>query len=173
MDKDGFLYVLGRFKSLLIADDGEKFSPEGIEEAITDQSPLIDQCMLHNNQQPYTVCLLVANAEAIKRTAKSKNIDLKTNDGIKEVLKLIETELNEYRTGGKYDEMFPQRWLPASIAFLPEGFTEENHLLNSTLKMVRPKITERYEDLFQFLYTPEAKNIQNERNVDGLKKLLV
>ena len=34
MSEDGFLYVLGRFKSLLIADDGEKFSPEGIEEAI-------------------------------------------------------------------------------------------------------------------------------------------
>ncbi|MCA1746672.1 MAG: AMP-binding protein, partial [Bacteroidales bacterium] len=32
MDKDGFLYVLGRYKSLLIADDGEKYSPEGIEE---------------------------------------------------------------------------------------------------------------------------------------------
>ena len=26
---DGFLYVLGRFKSLLIASDGEKYSPEG------------------------------------------------------------------------------------------------------------------------------------------------
>ena len=27
-DGDGFLYVLGRVKSLLIADDGEKYSPE-------------------------------------------------------------------------------------------------------------------------------------------------
>jgi len=37
MDPDGFLYVLGRYKSLLIADDGEKYSPEGIEESFTDQ----------------------------------------------------------------------------------------------------------------------------------------
>ncbi len=29
LDKDRFLYVLGRFKSLLISDDGEKYSPEG------------------------------------------------------------------------------------------------------------------------------------------------
>ena len=34
-DSDGFLYVLGRFKSLLIGSDGEKFSPEGIEEAVS------------------------------------------------------------------------------------------------------------------------------------------
>ncbi|MCU0252423.1 MAG: AMP-binding protein, partial [Vicinamibacterales bacterium] len=34
LDADGFLYVLGRVKSLLIADDGEKYSPEQIEEAL-------------------------------------------------------------------------------------------------------------------------------------------
>jgi long-chain acyl-CoA synthetase len=172
MDKDGFLFVLGRFKSLLIADDGEKFSPEGIEEAITDQSQLFDQCMLHNNQKPYTVCLLVPNAEALRKTASAKNIDVSKSDGLIHLLKLIEKELSEYRSGGKYDEMFPQRWLPASVAILNEGFTEENYLLNSTLKIVRPKITEKYESLIDFLYTPESKDITNKENVSNLRKLL-
>lgn len=172
LDKDNFLYVLGRFKSLLIADDGEKFSPEGIEEAMTDQSPLIDQCMLHNNQQPFTVCLLVPNTEGIKRYAKEQGIALDTDQGIKQVLKRLQQELNEYRTGGKYEEMFPQRWLPSSIAILKEGFTEENNLMNSTLKMVRPKINERYADLLDYLYTPEAKDITNRGNVENLKELL-
>ena len=63
MDQDGFLYVLGRYKSLLIADDGEKYSPEGIEEAFTDQSEYIDQCLLHNNQNPYTVALVHPDSE--------------------------------------------------------------------------------------------------------------
>ena len=52
LDADGFLYVLGRMKSLLIASDGEKYSPEVIEEAIVDSSPYIDQIMLYNNQSP-------------------------------------------------------------------------------------------------------------------------
>ncbi len=39
LDEDGYLYVLGRNKSLLIANDGEKFSPEGIEEALMANSP--------------------------------------------------------------------------------------------------------------------------------------
>ena len=43
VSEDDFLYVLGRFKSLLIASDGEKYSPEGMEEAIVDKSPYIDQ----------------------------------------------------------------------------------------------------------------------------------
>jgi long-chain acyl-CoA synthetase len=171
MDNDGFLYVLGRFKSLLIADDGEKFSPEGIEEAITDQSALIDQCMLYNNQKPYTVCLLVPNAEALNRKISELNIDISHDSGIESLLKLIEKEINEYRTGGKYDEMFPQRWLPSSIAILNEGFTEENNLMNSTLKIVRPKINERYAELLDYLYTPESKDITNNQNVENLKLL--
>ena len=73
LDKDGFLYVLDRFKSLLIGDDGEKFSPEGIEEAIVAQSPFIDQCMMYNNQNPYTVALIVPNKEALKSWLNEKH----------------------------------------------------------------------------------------------------
>lgn len=59
MDNDGFLYVLGRFKSLLIANDGEKYSPESIEEALVGQTKFIDQVMLYNDQSLYTIGLIV------------------------------------------------------------------------------------------------------------------
>ena len=59
LDKDGWLYVLGRFKSLLIGNDGEKYSPEGIEEAIVEHSPFIQQVMLYNNQNAYTSGMIV------------------------------------------------------------------------------------------------------------------
>jgi long-chain acyl-CoA synthetase len=158
--------VLGRFKSLLIADDGEKYSPEGIEEAIVAQSEFFDQCMLYNNQNPYTVALVYPNKEVIKRWLNKENLAGDTEEGQTAILKLIESELNEYRVGRKHEKMFPQRWLPAAIGILPEGFTEDNHLMNSTLKMVRGKIVERYKDLIEYLYTPEAKDICNNRNMD-------
>ncbi len=102
MSEDGFLYVLGRFKSLLIADDGEKFSPEGIEEAITEQSKYIDQCMLYNNQKPYTVALIVPNQHALKLYLEEKNLTADSDEGKRAVLNLLEIEVNEYRTNGKY-----------------------------------------------------------------------
>jgi len=169
MDKDGFLYVYGRFKSLLIADDGEKFSPEGLEEAFVAQSGFIDQIMLYNNQNPYTIALVVINKEAVRHWVIKHHHHHSHSDKNELALKLIETEISEYRTGKKYGSMFPQRWLPVAIGILPEGFTEENHLLNSTMKMVRGKITDRYKDLIQFLYTPEAKNICNGRNLEVMK----
>lgn len=172
LDEDGFLYVLGRFKSLLISDDGEKYSPEGIEEAFTEQSKYIDQVMLYNNQKPYTIVLLHPNKEALKRFLKENGLNPASEEGQAEALKFIERELYEYRTGGKYSDMFPQRWLPAAIGVLPEPFTEDNRMMNSTLKMVRGVITETYQEYIDYLYTPEAKIVVNKRNMDTISTLL-
>jgi long-chain acyl-CoA synthetase len=171
MDKDGFLYVLGRYKSLLISSDGEKYSPEGIEETITEHSPYIDQIMLYNNQNQYTVALVVPNKEALVQMLKENHLSADSNDGQEKILKTIENEINHYRNGGKFAGMFPERWLPSAIAVLEEPFTEQNRFLNSTLKIVRGKIIEHYDPVLDFLYTPEAKNICNTRNLDVVKKL--
>jgi long-chain acyl-CoA synthetase len=171
MDSDGYLYVLGRFKSLLIADDGEKFSPEGIEEAITEQSKYIDQCMLYNNQKPYTVALIVPNQYALKLFLEEKNLTADSDDGKRTVLNLLENEVNEYRTSGKFGKMFPQRWLPVAIGILEEGFNQDNGLMNSVMKIVRGKIMDKHQDLIDFLYIPEAKVVTNERNIEQVEKM--
>lgn len=171
MSEDGFLYVMGRFKSLLIADDGEKFSPEGIEEAISEQSKYIDQCMLYNNQKPYTVALLVPNQHALKLYLDDHNLSATTEEGKRAVLNLIENEVNEYRINGKYGHMFPHRWLPVALGVLNESFNEENGMMNSTMKIVRGKITERYSDLIEWLYTPMGKIVYNERNMEEVEKM--
>jgi len=170
LDKDGFLYVLGRFKSLLIANDGEKYSPEGIEEALIDQSPFINQAMLYNNQNPYTVGMIVPDIEAINRELKKRGIEKGTEEGNKVSLSIIQYEVNEYKKGGKHEGLFPERWLPASIVVLPEAFTADNGMLNATMKMVRGKIAERFGKELEFLYTPQAKNIENEINFEAIKK---
>jgi len=172
MDEDGFLYVLGRFKSLLISDDGEKYSPEGIEETITDRSPFIDQMMLYNNQNKYTTALLVPNGDALTRWAKSKNIDLADSKGLEAVLIELDSVIAQYRTGGQYDDLFPSRWLPAAIAILNEPFNSDNKQLNSLGKMVRAKIVERHSDKINYLYAPEAKNIVNPENLAAIRKVL-
>jgi long-chain acyl-CoA synthetase len=161
---------MGRFKSLLIGNDGEKFSPEGIEEAIVDQSPYIDQAMLYNNQNPYTVGLFVPNISAINQALHKHGLDAGTPEGIRKSAELIRNEVDAYRKGGKYEGMFPERWLPTAIIILPEAFTEHNHLLNSTLKMVRSKITEYFKPEMDYIYNPEAKDIFNEKNISSINK---
>ncbi len=170
MDKDGFLYVLGRFKSLLIGNDGEKYSPEGIEEAMVDQSPFIHQTMLYNNQNPYTVGMIVPDVESIKRELKKRGIDSGTELAAKETLKILADEINHYKKGGKYEGMFPERWLPSSFVVLPEAFSQENGCINNSMKMMRGKTIEHFNKELEFLYSPQAKNIENEVNFEAIKK---
>ena len=169
MTKEGLLYVKGRFKSLLISSDGEKYSPEGIEEAFVGQSKYIDQVMLYNNQSPYTIALIVPNKDNLKRKLAFSNLTLDTEEGRKAALKKMEEELNKYKKGGEFEGMFPERWLPSTFAILPEPFTEQNQMINSTMKMVRGKIEKFYADRINYLYTPEGKQILNEKNLEDIK----
>ena len=171
LDEDGYLYVLGRAKSLLIANDGEKYSPEVIEEAVTESSPYIDQLMLYNNQSPYTVALLVPNREAILGWLKERGLSCRTEQGQKAALKLLDQEIGAFREGGASGGMFPQRWLPSAVAVLGEGFTEENRFTNSTLKMVRGRIAEHYKSRIDFLFTAEARDIANRQNMAIISRL--
>lgn len=171
LEEDGFLYVLGRFKSLLISDDGEKYSPESIEEAITEQSKYVDQCILYNNQKPYTVGLIVPNQHMLKAFLDDKKLNAESDEGQKAVLTLLEKEVNEYRPSGKYGKMFPQRWLPVALGILDEEFSQDNGLVNATAKVIRGKVIEKYFDLINFLYTPPAKAVSNERNLESVEKM--
>lgn len=170
VDSEGFLYVLGRFKSLLIGNDGEKYSPEGIEDAILIHSPSIQQILLHNNQNPYTVGMVVPDMDALNRHLKQMGIEKGSDAANSEILKIIQSEINQFKKGGKYEGMFPERWIPSAIAVLPTTFNADNKMLNAMLKMVRGKITEHYEKELEFLYTPQAKNIENEINLEAIKK---
>ena len=163
----GYLWVVGRFKSLLISADGEKYSPEGFEDSLTDGSKYIEQVILHNNQDPYTIVLIVPNKDALKEYVKGLSIDPSTEDGKKAMLQKIQDEVNEYRNG-KYVGMFPEMWLPKAIAVLPEAFTEQNHMVNSTMKIVRGKVEEYYADRIEYAYTLEGKELFNEKNIASI-----
>ena len=170
MDKDGFLYVLGRFKSLLISSDGEKYNPEGIEESVVEKVKYIDQIVLHNNQNQYTIAMVVPNLPNLKELVLKQGLDWNTQEGKEAALDAIKEGLDKYKTGGEFAGEFPERWLPTAVAVLPEPFTEANHMVNSTTKVVRTKVEEHYKDRIEYLYTPEGKNIINEQNIISLQQ---
>lgn len=165
MNDPEYLWVVGRFKSLLISPDGEKYSPEGFEDGLTDGSKYIEQVILHNNQNPYTIVLIVPNKENLKEWAKSRGKDPSTEDGKKEMLSKIQSEIDSYKKGGSREGLFPERWLPAAVVVLPEPFTEQNHMVNSTMKIVRGKVEKFYADRIEYAYTTEGKNLFNPKNM--------
>lgn len=154
-----YLYVTGRFKSLLISSDGEKYSPEGYEDNLAVVSKYIDNVILHNNQSPYTIVLVVPNKEALRAAAP----------GDKEAqLRLIQADVDSYRKGGIRAGRFPEKWLPTAIVVCEEPFTEKNGLMNSTGKVVRGKVEKHFEKRIEYAYTPEGKQLINPQNMAAL-----
>ena len=164
-----FLYVVGRFKSLLISSDGEKYSPEGFEDNLTEASKFVNACVLHNNQNPYCVALVVPDKTALKEAVEAKGLDAASEEGRKAMLDILQAEVDSYKKGGKHEGMFPERWLPTAIGVCDEEFTIANKMMNSTMKIVRGKVEEHYASLLDYLYTPEGKDIKNPRNIEALK----
>jgi long-chain acyl-CoA synthetase len=171
LDPDGFLFVLGREKSLLIGNDGEKYSPEGIEEAIVAHAELIDQIMLYNDQAPFTIALVVPNQSRLLARLKENYLDCLTPAGQIYALDLLNQEIRQFRPGGRFAHQFPAKWVPSTFAVLEEGFTEQNRLLNSTLKMVRSRIISRYQARLQALYTPQGKAFDNPSNRQTISRM--
>jgi long-chain acyl-CoA synthetase len=171
LDAEGYLYVLGREKSLLISNDGEKYSPEGIEEALCSSCPHIEQVMLHNDHDPYTVALIVPNRESLRDWLRSQELSSTTDEGQRRVLSLFQAEIDAYREGGPNEGMFMGKWLPSAFAVLVDGFTEENRHLNSPMKMVRGRITEYYRDRLDHLYTQDGRDPFNKRNRTIISRL--
>ncbi len=165
MTAEGLLYVKGRFKSLLISSDGEKYSPEGIEEALVQLCPTIDQVMLYNNQSPTTSALIVPN----KAELAKMGFDLKTEEGRRAAAQAVNADVAKFRKGGEFASMFPERWVPSSFILLKEPFSEQNQMINSTMKMVRGKIEKAYADKLEYVYTPEGKRVDNPQNLAALE----
>ena len=164
-----YLYVTGRFKSLLISSDGEKYSPEGFEDSLADGSKYIEASVLYNNQSPYTVVIVVPNKPALADAVQKQGKDPASEAGRKAQLEILQAEVDSYRAGGRHAGLFPEKWLPAAIIVADTPFTEQNGMLNTTAKMVRGKVEKFYADRIEYAMTPEGKKLANPKNLSSLE----
>ena len=165
MDKDDFLVVVGREKALLIFEDGEKYSPEEIEEAIITSTELIDQVMVWCDHRKYSCALVTLDTGKMERFIKEKGI--KT---ARELCSALEKEFYAFKDDPKAKKV-QGAWIPAAFQILPTAFSEKDGTVNSTMKIVRFKVSQVYKDLLDYSYTKEGSLTVNERNIETLKTL--
>jgi long-chain acyl-CoA synthetase len=163
-DGDGFLMVTGREKALLIATDGEKYSPETIEETIATTSDLVAQVVAYNEHRKYTVAVCTLDEAKVRELVKRGGAP-----SAEELLQRIEDSFYSYKERGI---RFPAQWTPSTFIIAPEPFTEANRMVNSTMKIVRHAVIEAYADDIEYLYTEEGHAIRNPRNLERVGRLL-
>lgn len=102
IDENGFLYITGRCKSVIVTQNGKNIYPEEIEYYLN-ESPLIEECIVigvnyENDRETYVNAKILPNEEAFKEFLSKEDIsDSDINKEIKKLISEVNKKLPNYK----------------------------------------------------------------------------
>ncbi|GJQ14066.1 hypothetical protein GpartN1_g5857.t1 [Galdieria partita] len=165
---NGHIVISGRYKDVIVLNNGENIEPQPIEDAIL-ESPLFDQVILVGQDEKHLGALLVPSLEYLKaegilsseyvtaieeaRQQPSKDSFLREEEvkltKMERIKQLVRKELYE-RVVSRPN--FTPNDLVRTFHLLLAPFTVENGLLTQTLKVKRSEVYKRYKKEISALF---------------------
>ncbi|NNE96629.1 MAG: long-chain fatty acid--CoA ligase [Acidimicrobiales bacterium] len=138
IDEDGYLWITGRKKDIIITSGGKNIAPKNIEGALTSLE-LVGHAVCIGEQQRYLTALITLEPEAAKRFAEANNEDV-SNLHTSEALRAhFEAEI-----AAKVNNQFARVEHVRNFRILPHEFTVESGELTPTFKIKRAVVNEMY-----------------------------
>jgi long-chain acyl-CoA synthetase len=97
LDEDGFLYIVGRKKELIVTAGGKNVAPAVLEDRLR-AHPLVSQCMVVGDNQPFIAALVTLDPDALKGwVANNKKDGASINDLVNDpdLIAVIQTAVDE------------------------------------------------------------------------------
>jgi len=135
--ENGFLYITGRIKDIIVLGNGEKVPPVDMELAIM-LDPLFGQAMIIGEARPYLTALVVLDKKEAEKAGA-------LND------KMLAARIAAQLKG------FPGYAQVRRVAVVDEAWTVENGLLTPTMKLKRAPILERFKAQVEAMYEGRGK----------------
>ncbi len=149
IDSDGFVYITGRKKDIIITSGGKNVAPANLEMELAGL-PLVDAAIVCGDRRPYLTALLTLNPDAVASFAAGMELsrdDPRVNGAIEVALKAGIDEINAKHARFEHIRRF---------AILPEALSIENGELTPTLKIKRAAVMKRRADVIEALYASES-----------------
>ena len=140
IDDDGFLYIIGRKKDLIITAGGKNVSPGPIEEVIK-RCEFVSQALVLGDKRPFISALVTLDEESLRPWLESKGLDrdMPMEDAANNAA--VRAEVQKWVD--QANEGVSRAESVRKFIILPEEFTQENGLMTSSMKVIRPKVIQR------------------------------
>ncbi len=145
--ENGFLYITGRIKDILVLSNGEKVPPGDMEMAIV-LDPLFEQVMVVGEGRPYLGALVVLNSDLWPELARDFDLDPDNPESLKDAK--LNTKMQARIRSALVD--FPGYAKIRRVGLLLEPWTVDNGQLTPTLKVKRAKVLDYSAELVESLY---------------------
>lgn len=144
LDDDGFMFIIGRKKDLIITAGGKNVSPGPIEEVIT-RCPIVSQALVLGDKRPFISALITLDEDATRQWLTSKGLD--ANMTMEDICNNAAVRAEVQKSIDQANEGVSRAESVRKFIILPEEFTQENGLLTASMKIIRPKVLKHYSDL--------------------------
>ncbi len=147
IDADGYVYITGRKKDIIITAGGKNLTPANLEGDLR-RSRWISQAVMYGDRKPYPVAVVTLDAEAVIPWAQAngQGTDLAELAENPELLALIQADLDE--VNAKYARVEQIK----KFKVLDRDFTLESGELTPSLKLKRNVVYANCAELFESLY---------------------
>ncbi|MBN1378838.1 MAG: long-chain fatty acid--CoA ligase [Gammaproteobacteria bacterium] len=148
LDEDGFIYLTGRLKEILILSNGENIPPGDMETAIS-LDALFEQVAVVGDGRPSLAALVVLNKDAWHEFALERGINIDEENVLnrKDVKKAVLSHMAGHL------KKFPGYAQIREVYLTLEPWTIEQDLLTPTMKLKRSRLLEFYKNQIEELFT--------------------
>ncbi|MGF1475670.1 MAG: AMP-dependent synthetase/ligase [Geminicoccaceae bacterium] len=147
LDDEGAIVITDRKKDLIVNSGGDNIAPQRVE-GILMLEPEIAQVLVHGDQRPYLVALIVPDKEFMEKFARESGSEpeLETLREDKSFVAAIQEAVN--RANKKLSLIERVR----KFHIMEYPFTIDNNMMTPTLKLRRPIIKEQFKSTLDQLY---------------------
>ncbi|NRA98965.1 MAG: long-chain fatty acid--CoA ligase [Rhodobacteraceae bacterium] len=139
---DGYIFIRGRIKDIIVLSNGENVNPQPIEAAIG-ADPMIDQLCVLGDGRPWCSAVVVVEPGAYADFASEQGFDPADKDAAASaILKRIRPSMAD----------IPPFAQVRGLVVETEPWSLEDGLITPTLKVKRPKVAAKYKDATAALY---------------------
>ena len=152
IDDEGFIYIIGRKKNIIVLSTGKNVQPEEIETAL-DASPYISQALVVGDGRKMVTALIVPEFDMFVPSEDEglRVTEEEGNKGEKAVTDKMRAVIAEELARLLAD--FPDHEQIKKFTLLNKPFTVEADELTPTLKLKRKILEERYREVIDKMYT--------------------